>query len=243
MQTPLATPRPLPSPTRSAGQAAFPTVRAWAAPRILEAVWLLTALGLSLTFAARAMEPALSQPNVIQDDARQHVFWMLRFRDPELFRGDLIADYFQAVAPTGYSALYRLLSVAIDPLSASKLLPPVLGVVAGVFTFLAVRRLHPSPIAALLATVLMSRYNWEYSALASGTPRAFALPLLTALLWSVLTRRRVASVLIVALGALFYPVTAALGLAVLGIRLVAVRGRRPVLRTDRRDLLTFIAAL
>jgi hypothetical protein len=112
-----------------------------------------------------------------------------------------------------------------------------------VFTFLAVRRLHPSPVAALLATVLMSRYNWEYSALASGTPRAFALPLLTALLWSVLTRRRVASVLIVALGALFYPVTAALGLAVLGIRLVAVRGRRPVLRTDRRDLLTFIAAL
>ena len=44
----------------------------------------------------------------MQDDARQHVFWMQRFIDSELFPHDLIADYFQSVAPTGYTTLYRI---------------------------------------------------------------------------------------------------------------------------------------
>ena len=43
---------------------------------------------------------------------------------------------------------------AVDPLSATKLLPPLLGLVAALFTFLFVRRLRSSPPAALLAAVL-----------------------------------------------------------------------------------------
>jgi hypothetical protein len=37
----------------------------------------------------------------IDSDARQHVFWMQRFLDPELFPNDWIADYHEFVAPAG----------------------------------------------------------------------------------------------------------------------------------------------
>jgi len=53
---------------------------------------------------------------MVQDDARQHVFWMQRFLDPALFPRDLIADYFQSVAPAGYTAIYQMMAgVGINP--------------------------------------------------------------------------------------------------------------------------------
>lgn len=75
---------------------------------------------LSLTFAAMygllGLRQAFSGEYVVQDDARQHIFWMRRFLDPALFPNDLIADYFQSVVPWGYSTFYRLFAaVGIDP--------------------------------------------------------------------------------------------------------------------------------
>ena len=122
-------------------------------------VWLAASLGLTLLFAGRTMAPALSSSDVVQGDAREHVFWMARFRDPELFQGDFIADYFQSLAPPGYRLVYWVLSFVVDPLLASKLLPLALGVAAALFTFMLVRRLHPAPTTAFLATVLLSWYT------------------------------------------------------------------------------------
>ncbi|MDP8923300.1 MAG: hypothetical protein M3O34_10555, partial [Chloroflexota bacterium] len=153
-------------------------------------LWLVAALAQTLVYVAWTMGPAFAAGDVVQDDVRQHVFWMQRFRDPELFRNDPIADYYQTVAPLGYAALYRALGLAVDPLLASKLLPPLLGLVAGLFTFLTVRWLHPSPVAAFAAAALLSRFAWQHGALSSGTPRAFLLPLLCVLLWAVVSRRR-----------------------------------------------------
>jgi len=80
-------------------------------------------LSLSLTFAAiyayPALQEALSHDYIVQDDARQHVFWMRRFLDSQLFSGDLIADYFQSVAPWGYATFYRLFAtVGVDPMTS-----------------------------------------------------------------------------------------------------------------------------
>src|SRR5262249_44889873 len=91
--------------------------------------WLALSLVFALLVSSEAMRQAFSSPYVIQDDGRQHVFWMWRFVDPELFRGDLIADYFQSVAPAGYSMLYRgAARLGMDPIYFSKLLPMALGV-------------------------------------------------------------------------------------------------------------------
>ena len=128
--------------------------------------------------------PALDA-HVVQDDARQHVFWMQRLVDPSLLRDDLYADYFASQAPPGYVLLFRVLLLVADPLTASKLLPPVLGLVAAVFTFLLVERLYPSGVAAFLATVLGSWYVWQYDDLPTGSPRAFLLPLTAMLLYGL----------------------------------------------------------
>lgn len=184
-------------------------------------LWLAGALLFTLLFIGRTMAPALGPGETIQDDARQHVFWMLRFRDPELFRDDLIADYFQSVAPPGYTALYWALSLAIDPRLASKILPLVIGLVAAGFTFLLTRRLHPSPAAAFLATVLLSWYVWQYDDLASGSPRAFLLPTVAALCWALVAGRPTLAVVLTVLGALLYPTAGVLGVALLGVRAVA----------------------
>jgi hypothetical protein len=204
--------------------------------------WLGAALALNLVFTARTMAPAFG-PDVVQDDARLHIFWMARFRDPELFRNDLIADYYQALAPPGYSALYWTLSWVIDPLVASKLLPPVLGALVVLFTFLFVRQLHPQPTAAFLSCGLLSWYSWQLDDLSSGTPRAFFMPLLAAQAWALVTSRRALSVGLVVLSAAFYPAAGALGLALVATRVFRFIGWRPAVSRERSDWLTLAVAV
>jgi hypothetical protein len=203
--------------------------------------WLIAALGLSLLLGLRAMAPGLA-PGVMQDDARQHLFWMARFRDPQSFPDDPIADYYQALAPPGYSALYRALSLLVDPLQASKLLPHLLGLIASLSTFLLVRRLYPAPAAAFLAAGLLSAYVWRQDDLSSATSRAFVLPLLAAQLWALAAGRMALGLGLIVLGALFNPVSGALGLTLLGLRLVRLDGRRPTLAREPSAWLTFLGA-
>jgi hypothetical protein len=124
------------------------------------AAWLVAALGFVALWMARSLAPSLD-PGVIQDDARQHVFWMQRFVDPSLFPDDLYAAYFESQATPGFVLLFRALLLLGEPLVASKLLPPILGLVAATFTFLLVERLYPSRVAAFLATVLGGWYVWQ----------------------------------------------------------------------------------
>jgi hypothetical protein len=204
--------------------------------------WLAAALALNLIFTARTMAPAFRPGDVVQDDARQHVFWMARFHDGELFPNDLIADYYQSLAPPGYTALYWALSWVIDPLAASKLLPVLLGALAVLFTFLFVRRLHPQPTAAFFACGILSWHAWQLDDLSSGTPRAFFLPLLAAQVWALAAGRLALGVGVVILSATFYPVAGALGLALLGTRLIRTIGWRPALSRKRSDWLAFAVA-
>jgi hypothetical protein len=195
-----------------------------------ERAWLVAALALALLFAWRAMAPDFS-PNTVQDDARHYVFWMERFHDPELFPNDLIADYLQWVAPPGYTAFYWVLSWVAEPMIIAKVLPIVLGLTAALFTFLVVRRLHPEPVCAFLAAVLLSWYVWQVDDVASASPRSF-LPILVAQVWSLVTGRARLAVAFVALGAAFHPVAGALGVALLGTRLIKIQGWRPGVSRD-----------
>ena len=85
--------------------------------------WFSLSMTFSVLYAILGLQKAFASEYVVQDDARQHVFWMLRYIDANLFPSDLIADYFQSVAPAGYSNLYRIISFGINPIYLNKHLP------------------------------------------------------------------------------------------------------------------------
>lgn len=207
-----------------------------------DALWLAIALLFNLIFAARALAPAL-EPQVVQDDVRQHVFWMARFRDPSLFPNDLITEYYEAIAPPGFVALYRLLNLAFDLVTATKLIPVVLGLVTTTFTYRLTRQLHPSPTAAFLASLLFGWFLWQGDDLVSATPRAFVAPLLAGVAWALATRRHWVGAGLVVLAALLYPIGGLIGLAIFGACLVCWSGWRPVLSTSRGHWAAFGLAL
>lgn len=204
-------------------------------------------LSLSLTFAALygmlGLQEAFSSKYVVQDDVRQHVFWMQRFLDPQLFPNDLIANYFQSVAPAGYTALYRLLAaVGINPLLASKLLPVVLGLTATGYCFSVCTQLLPVPAAGFIASLLLNQSMWMKDDLVSATPRAFAFPIFLAFLHYLLRRSLPGTGISVALIGLFYPQYVFIAAGAIVLQLVRWEGGRWQLTQNRRDY-WFCAAL
>ncbi len=139
--------------------------------------WFAGCMLYALVCGGLALRQAFASDYVLADDVRQHVFWMFRFLDPAVFPNDPIADYFQSIAPPGFSALYRALAaLGIDPLLASKVIPLPLGLLTiGFFFGTAVRLLRSGP-AAFLAAILLCQCLWLSSDLCSATPRAFFYP-------------------------------------------------------------------
>lgn len=195
---------------------------------------------LSLTFAAvyglLGLQIAFSSEYVVQDDARQHVFWMRRFLDPSLFPNDWIADYFQSVAPLGYTTLYRLFAiVGIDPVLLSKFLPIVLGLITTAYCFGVCLQILPVPMAGFLSTLVLNQYLWLRDDLVSGTAVAFIYPLFTAFLYYLLQGSLALMCVAIALLGLFYPQGVFVCAAILILQLLHWRHQRPHLSQNRRD--------
>ena len=167
--------------------------------------WFGASLILAGIYGIEVFQQAFSSEFVVSDDARQHVFWMQRFIDPELFPNDLIADYFQSVAPLGYTLFYRFFSfLGIEPLLLCKLIPPILGTIATCCCFFLCLEIFPIPAAGFLASALFTQNLWMRDDLASGTPRAFLNPLFLLFLYYFIRRSRWCFVMLVGIG-LFYP--------------------------------------
>lgn len=206
--------------------------------------WLAMSLAFSAYFANQALHQAFAAQFTVQDDARQHVFWMERFLDPQLFPNDLIADYFQAVAPTGYSAFYSLMAhLGINPMLLNKLLPMALGLITTAYCFGLCLRILPSPGAAFFSTLILNQSIWMQDDLVSATPRAFLYPLFLAFLYYLVKDSRVACLAVIALQGLFYPSTVFITAGVLVLRLVSFERWRLSFSRARRDYLFCAAGL
>lgn len=168
--------------------------------------WFGLSLFVAVLYSIPGLLEAFSSPYVIQDDARQHVFWMRRFLDPDLFPNDVMADYFQSVAPWGYSTLYWLFSqIGIDPVTLNKLLPPILGIITTIFCFGLAMQILPLPLAGFTAATLLNQNLWMRDDLSSATPGAFFYPIFTAFLYFLLRQSLIPCLITIALQGLFYP--------------------------------------
>ncbi len=194
-------------------------------------LWALLVLLVTLLGSLDGLRQALSSPWIVQDDARQHVFWMQRWLEPDLFVGDWIADYFQAVAPLGYTGLYRLAqALGLEPLLFNKLLPPLLSLLSAFGCFRLFVLLLPVPwVAALGSGMFVQQSLWLRDDVFSATPRAFFYALFLPFLVCLAQKRLGLAVGLVVAQALFYPHGALISLAVLALRLwPGQAGRAPI---------------
>lgn len=207
-------------------------------------IWFCLSLAFAALYGGLALHQAFSGEYVVQDDARQHVFWMRRFLDPELFPDNLIADYFQAVAPAGYTFVYQAAAaVGIDPMVFNKILPMILGLITTGYCFGVSLQIFPVPAGAFLSTLLLNQALWIKDDLPSATPRAFLYPLFVAFLYYFLRRSLWPCLVAIALQGLFYPQTVFITSGVLALSVVGWNHGRPCLSRDRNDYIFCVAGL
>lgn len=206
--------------------------------------WFVLSLAFSAVYAWRAMRQAFSSPYVLQDDWRHHVFWMLRYVDHEAFPRDLIADYFQSLAPAGYAMLYRAAaSLGVEPYVFGKLLPMALGLITTGLCFAVSMQLLRVPAAGFAGALVLNQSLWMRNGLVSGTPRAFISPLLLAFMFFLLRGPLLPSLAMIALMGLFFPSVMFIAVGAMLLRIVKWKGAMPVLSRDRRDYLVCAATL
>jgi hypothetical protein len=183
----------LTAPTRTASD---PRVR----------LWFCLSLAAAGFYSWLVLHQAFNGEYIVQDDARQHVFWMQRFVNPALFPRDWIADYYQSVAPWGYANLYRAFAVlGISPMLLNKILGLPLGLIATAYCFGISWQLLPVPAAGFVASLLLNQNLWLEDDLVSGTARAFLYPIFLAFLYYLIRGELFPCLVAIALAGLFYP--------------------------------------
>ena len=200
--------------------------------------WLILSLTFAAVYGILGMKQVFSAEYMVQDDARQHVFWMMRFIDPELFPNDFIANYFQSIAPAGYSTLYKLAAtIGIYPIVFHKILPLFLALIATYYCFSIALEMLPVPMTGFIASLLLNQHMWMTDDLASGTPRAFTYPIFLAFLYYLLRRSLLPCLVAIALIGLSYPPYALVAAGILVLRLLGWENGRLCLSRDRTNYL------
>ncbi len=180
-------------------------------------IGLCLALAFALVPALETLILSFEQPYTIQDDARQFLFWMQQWRDPELFNKDPIAEYFKSVTPPGYAALHFVLDkIGIHPFLANKLLVTPLFLLTAALAYKLAYSVRPITAVAIAGSWLTCFFlSLIDQSLLSATPRAFAVPLLLWFLLSISLNSRFQTAVSCLLQSLFYPSIALVSAGVL----------------------------
>ena len=222
------------------------TLKKWLIPNKEESLsrntyfWLALSLFFAILYGFLSLREAFSSPFVVQDDARQHVFWMQRFLDSTLFPNDLIADYFQSVAPVGYKKVYQLAAlIGINPLVFNKILPLILGIITTVLGFHFTLEILPIPFASFTSMVLLNQSLWMTDGLSSGTPRAFVYPLLLGFLYMLARKSLFGCIFFLVLQGLFYPQTVFISMGTLTLNCLVFQPKSFKVSSDPTKLKLF----
>jgi hypothetical protein len=223
--------------------------------------WSRRLLVLSLVLSLGALlwvnYPVLSDRYRVVEDWR-HFYWMARFRDPELFQDDPIFEnylikvelgdrlLFVDRTNVGYSLLYYLISLVIEPIVLLKILPFVLMPISTIYLFLT-GKLIKNNLTGFLLSALFTFFNLSSSdsiSVASGLQRAFACPLLIILIYYLISHHfKRATIALIAGSLLYPPVFLIMALAYL-LSFVRIRGWKDVdLVAPRRKALCFAVGI
>jgi hypothetical protein len=198
-------------------------------------IWLGLSLIVPILYSVIGLQRAFNAQYVIQDDARQHLFWMQQFVDPNLFPNDVIADYFRTIQPVGVVGLYQIMAkLGVDPFWLAKVLPPMVGLAVAYYCFQVCLELLPIPIAGFIASLLLSQRLWMSDDLFSSTSRTFLYPLGLAVCYYWLRRSWVGFISAISLLTLFYPPFALVLAGTVFLQLGQWNGKQLSLTSERQ---------
>ncbi|WP_194047491.1 hypothetical protein [Nostoc edaphicum] len=202
---------------------------------------------LSLTFAIgyifMGVRQAFTSKYIVSDDAREYISWIYRYFNPDLFPGDLIADYFQSVTPIGYGIVYKIIAALnIDPILFGKIFPLVLGIITTSYCFVVCMELLPVPMAGFIASLLLNQSLCLHDDLFSATPRDFIYPLVLAFIYYLIRSSVVGILIVFALQCLIYPIIGFINLLILLLRLFRWQNGQITISHNRKDFILFVAA-
>ncbi|HEY9769888.1 MAG TPA: hypothetical protein V6C71_15570 [Coleofasciculaceae cyanobacterium] len=207
--------------------------------------WLGISLLFTLYYGLLSYYHAFSQEYIVQDDIRQHIIWLQKYIDSELFPNDFIADYFQSLAPLGFEALYFWTAkVGFEPVWLAKILPVILAIITTVYIYLFTLKILPRASCAFLASLLVNQLIWLNDDLISATPRAFIYPFLAAFLYYLTINSLIPCLVLMLLQGLFYPHILLIEMVVLTLRLLVFKKSFSIkLTADKQPYLWWILGL
>ncbi len=179
-------------------------------------LWLILSIIVSILFSCNGLKLNFESIYTIQDDARQHIFWMQQFQDRDLFTNDLIANYFKSVSPWGFATLYKIVNyLGIDIFWFNKVSPLIIGIFTTIYCFLVCLEFIPVPLSGFFSSLLLNQNLWMVDDLSSGTPRAFIYFFLLAFIYYFLRHNVLLAVCFILLQGLFYPPSVLLSTVIL----------------------------
>jgi len=188
--------------------------------------WFALSLLIPIYYGLLSIFFAFTHKYIIQDDARQHVVWLQRLIDPQLFPNDVIADYYRAIAPVGYTEFYAFFSkLGIDPILLAKIIPLFIGLITSIYGFKLFLQILPIPSAAFVGTLILNQTIWLKDDVISASPRAFLYPLFAAFLYFLVKRSTIPCLITILLQGLLFPQIAFVYLGILTVRLFQWRDR------------------
>ncbi|MEH2209805.1 hypothetical protein [Nostoc sp.] len=205
--------------------------------------WYSLSLIFAVGYIFMGLRQAFTSKYIVSDDAREYISWIYRYFNPDLFPGDLIADYFQSVTPIGYGIVYKVIAALnIDPILFGKIFPLVLALITTSYCFVVCMEILPVPMAGFIASLLLNQSLCLHDDLFSATPRDFIYPLVLAFIY-YLMRSSVFGILIVfALQCLIYPIIGFINLLILFLRLFRWQNGQITISHNRKDFILFVAA-
>ena len=187
-------------------------------------LWLSISLLFTLYYGIVSYYHGFSQEYIVQDDIRQHIVWLQRLIDPELFPNDFIADYFENLAPLGFKALYfKAAKLGIEPIWLARILPTVLAIITTVYIYLFTLKILPKASTGFLATLFVNQLVWLNDDLITATPRAFLYPLLAAFLYYLSINSLIPCLILMLLQGWFYPHILLIEMGVLTLKLLIIK--------------------
>ncbi len=147
--------------------------------------------------------PAFFDPRIMNNDVKHSLYWF--HQEPGLFQDDILTRYATMIQPIGFVWVYKILSLILDPVLASKFLPVVLFAFFAFFTYRLIHLILMDVDVSFFFIIFFIAAPIFWGAMVGGSARAFAWVFLVAFLYYVIGNKYLKSSVVLLLQSIFYP--------------------------------------